>query len=357
MGYAGDRTGCPGPGETPGASARAARRAVPDRRKILRCRPRGGRILPRMARVAWDELPAEVRSWAERALGAAVISADSMAGGFSPGAACRLRLANGEAAFLKAVSASANPDSPHMHRREARIATALPGSVPAPRFRGLLDTGEWVALLFDDAGGRPPAQPWRTAELRDVVAALRRLHESLTPAPPGVAPVAGERLGGMMNGWRTLAGGAVVAERDGDAGSWWRRNLDRLADLESGWEDACAGDTLLHCDLRADNLLITADGVVFVDWPSACVGAGWFDAAAFAPSVQMNGGPLPESLLAWYGTDVPREALAAAVAGLAGYFTHGARLPAPPGLPTLRDFQEAQGTYTRAWLQRLTGWP
>lgn len=326
-------------------------------RKSLRCLPRGGRILPLMARVAWGELPAEVRSWAERALGSAVVSASSMAGGFSPGAACRLRLAGGGTAFLKAVSASANPDSPCLHRQEARIAAALPGNVPAPRFRGMLDTGEWVALLFDDAGGRPPAQPWREAELRDVVAALRRLHESLTPAPPSVAPAAVERLRGMMNGWRALAGGPVVAERDGDAGSWWHRNVDRLAGLEPGWESACAGDTLLHCDLRADNVLITADGVMFVDWPSACVGAGWFDVAAFAPSVQQDGGPRPESLLAWYGTDVPGEALAAAVAAVAGYFTHRARLPAPPGLPALRDFQEAQGVYARAWLRRLTGWP
>lgn len=325
--------------------------------KTFRGLPQGSRILPRMGRVAWTELPGEVRGWAEHALGSAVVSAHSMAGGFSPGAACRLRLADGGTAFLKAVSGSANPDSPRLHRLEARIAAALPGSVPAPRFRGVLDTGEWVALLFDDAGGRPPEQPWRPAELREVVAALRRLHQSVTPAPSGVAPAAGERLRDMTDGWRALAGGALVTERDGDAGSWWRRNLGRLADLESGWERACAGDTLLHCDLRADNVLITADGVVFVDWPSACVGAGWFDVAAFAPSVQMNGGPLPESLLDWYDADVPREALAAGVAALAGYFTHRARLPAPPGLPTLRDFQEAQAVPARAWLRRLTGWP
>ena len=42
-------------------------------------------------------------------------------------------------------------------------------------------------------------------------------------------------------------------------------------------EAATAGSTLLHNDVRADNVLITADKVVFVDWPAACTGAPWFE--------------------------------------------------------------------------------
>ena len=37
------------------------------------------------------------------------------------------------------------------------------------------------------------------------------------------------------------------------------------------------------------------------------------------------------------------------VAALAGYFTRQALLPPPPGLPTLRAFQAAQGTIARTW--------
>lgn len=296
-----------------------------------------------------------MRNWAERALGSAVVAADSMPGGFSPGAACRLRLASGEAAFLKAVSAAANPDSPGFHRREARISAALPDGAPVPRLRDVLDTGDWVALLFDDVGGRPPATPWQAAELKDVLAALRAMHEQLTPAPPEVAAPAGAVLRGIMNGWSELSYFSPTLE-GGGAGPWWQRHLDRLAELESGWAAASAGDTLLHCDLRADNVLITDGGVAFVDWPSACVGAGWLDVAWLAPSVVADGGPPPETLLSWYGADVPRDALAPVVAGIAGFYTHRARLPAPPGLPTLRAFQEAQAIPARGWLQRLTGW-
>jgi hypothetical protein len=48
---------------------------------------------------------------------------------------------------------------------------------------------------------------------------------------------------------------------------------------------------------------------------------------------------------------------------VAGFFTRQALLPPPPGLPTLRAFQRAQGEVARAWLARRaglngrTGWP
>ena len=56
------------------------------------------------------------------------------------------------------------------------------------------------------------------------------------------------------------------------------------------------GSSLLHLDVRADNLLLTADGVCFTDWPWAATGAPWLDLVAFLPSVAMQGGPDPESV-------------------------------------------------------------
>jgi hypothetical protein len=46
----------------------------------------------------------------------------------------------------------------------------------------------------------------------------------------------------------------------------------------------------------------------------------------------------------------------AVIAALAGYFTQRSHLPPPPGLPTLRAFQAAQGEIARRWLARRTGW-
>jgi hypothetical protein len=44
------------------------------------------------------------------------------------------------------------------------------------------------------------------------------------------------------------------------------------------------------------------------------------------------------------------------VAAVAGFMIRGSRLPAPPGLPTVRAFQRDQGVPALEWLKRRTGW-
>jgi aminoglycoside phosphotransferase (APT) family kinase protein len=138
---------------------------------------------------------------------------------------------------------------------------------------------------------------------------------------------------------------------------WTRRHLDELERLESGVAAATAGSTLLHQDLRADNLLLTECGVMVVDWPHARVGQPWVDLLWFAPSVAMQGGPDPDDLLGRFrpAASADPDAIDAMLAAIAGFFTLGALLPDPPGLPTLRAFQAAQGDIARRWLAARRG--
>jgi hypothetical protein len=55
-------------------------------------------------RIPWSDLPARVRAEVERRLGSPVVAARTQTGGFSPGVAARLELADGGRAFVKAVS-------------------------------------------------------------------------------------------------------------------------------------------------------------------------------------------------------------------------------------------------------------
>lgn len=57
----------------------------------------------------WADLPDTVRDAVQDILGAPVVEARSQSGGFSPGVAARVRLADGGRAFVKAVSAEVNP--------------------------------------------------------------------------------------------------------------------------------------------------------------------------------------------------------------------------------------------------------
>src|SRR5205807_9245733 len=90
------------------------------------------------ARLPWAALPSHVMDTLVERMGSSVASAEDRPGGFSPGVAARLRLADGRRLFIKAVSSSLNPESPQMHRAEARIAGRLPPFQGAQGREGLV---------------------------------------------------------------------------------------------------------------------------------------------------------------------------------------------------------------------------
>ena len=309
-------------------------------------------------RFDWSDVPERARTAVEDRLGSPVLSAVSQSAGFSPGVAARLRTEDGRRFFAKAAGPEPNPLTPAAHRREARVAAALPEDAPVPRLLFSHDEGEggWIVLVFEDVEGRNPPVPWRPGELNRTLDALVALSELLTPSPlpPGLVGVVGDWEVICGRHWRKLA-----EERPVCLDAWSARHLDELAGLEAEAPAAAKGNTLLHLDLRADNLLLTPDNrVLVVDWPHARVGASWVDAAFFAPSVAMQGGPPPEELLAHHphGHQVDPDALTAVVAAVAGFFTREGLQPAPPGLPSLRPFQASQGEVAKSWLALRTGW-
>jgi aminoglycoside phosphotransferase (APT) family kinase protein len=309
-------------------------------------------------RLGWEDAPRWLRGEIAERLGGRVAEAVTQPGGFSPGVAARLRLSDGRRAFVKAVGPEPNSDSADIHRGEARMMALLPRSAPAPRMLWSLDRRGWVALAFEDVDGVQPALPWRPGELRRVLEMVAVL-AALTPVPAGIPPIA-ERLRDTFMGWRRLAA-AHAAGGDDLRGldPWAARHLDRLADLEAGWTAATEGPTLVHCDLRADNLLLTPTRVVAVDWPWACAGAAWVDLLLLLPSVAMQGGPDPEPTFAAHPAAAGADpgAVTTTLAALAGFLVGDSRLPPPPGLPTLRAFQLGQGLAALDWLRRRTGWP
>jgi len=301
-------------------------------------------------RVHWEQLPLSVRRAIEERIGGIVVEAVTQAGGFSPGLAARVRTSDGRRCFVKAVSELANPDTPSMHRREAEVVSALPPSASVPRLQWSYDEGGWVALGFEEVDGNTPAQPWRDEELRLVVDGLHRLHDALTPSPID-STTAGDAFATHIKGWRELK--ATRAPFD----AWAARHLERLIDLEAQAPAAAKGDTLLHFDIRADNILIAGGDVFFVDWPWARIGAPFVEWLGFAPSVHMQGGPKPEDVLRMVPMrGVDDSAINAVIASLTGYFLADARRPPPPGIPTLRAFQAAQGRIALAWLRERTRW-
>jgi len=302
-------------------------------------------------RVHWNELPDHVRVGIEQRTGARVVEAVTQPGGFSPGLAARLRLEDGRRVFVKAVSEDANPDTPWIHRREAVVVAGLPPEAAVPKLLWTFDEGGWVALGLTDIDGHTPAQPWRSHELDLVIEGLQRLHELLTPSPVDSATAA-DAFATEIKGWSELR-----STRATGLDEWSMKHLDRLIDLEESAPSMLSGGTLLNFDVRADNVLIAGDKAYFVDWPWARVGPRFVDWLGLAPSVQMQGGPRPDELLRrGLMGDIADEAVNAALASITGHFLGHARRPPPPGIPTVRAFQAAQGEVALAWLRQRLGW-
>lgn len=304
-------------------------------------------------RLVWADLPDHVRTGIEGVLGAPVVETTSEPGGFSPGMAARVVLADGRRMFVKAVNSARNVESVRLLSVEARILTELADvdlrpPVVVPALVGQYVHGDWIALVITEVDGRTPTIPWRTAELDRVVDAVQTLGECLTPTPLAAASIT-EAYAKDLNEWRTLA---ATKEIPAGLPPWAAANLNRLAELEAGWAAAAAGNTLLHLDLRADNLLLARDQVFVVDWPHACVGAAWVDLLVMLPSVIMQGGD-PERCWRRYpaGREVATDQVNAVLAALAGYFAVSATRPAPQELPRLREFQRVQGDAALSWLR------
>lgn len=312
------------------------------------------------SRLSWGDLPRAVRARIAELAGAQVVTETAATSGFSPGYAARLELGDGTEVFVKAVSPAQNPDSPALARAEVTVAALLPPTIPAPALLWSADDGEWVLLGFEAVDGSAPEQPWQPDELRRVLHALTALASQGTPAPPGLRPLA-EDVAAYARCWTSLAdrpddlARAVAAV--GEHGPWLAAHLDEVRAWASGGPAAASGDTLVHGDLRADNVILDDDGAVWlIDWPHA-TGAGtpWYDLLAMLPSVAMQHGGDPQAIFWSQPTTsgVDRCAVRAVLAAVTGYLLHGAVQPPPPGIANLRPFQLAQAVAALDWLRRV----
>jgi aminoglycoside phosphotransferase (APT) family kinase protein len=295
-------------------------------------------------RIGWRDLPTPVRGRVERIVGGRVVEAVSQTGGFSPGTADRVRTDDGRRAFVKAVSREISVRSAEMARQEMRITAALPEHAPVPRMLGGFDDGEWVVLVLADVEGVHPRTPWVASEIDAAVTALGELAAALTPAPSlDLLPTAKDSLRDDFAGWDRVA-----EDPPADLEPWVAERLpDLRASAARGLATVSVGDTLMHCDIRADNILVRPDGrMIIVDWPWACTGPAWLDTVLLAMNVLVHGGDADRVIA---GLDP--QAVTDVVTGFTGMFRHLCRQPPPPGIPTVRAFQRWQAGALLPWLR------
>lgn len=300
-------------------------------------------------RLEWSFLPPNLRAYVERKCGSPVVEALSRTTGFTPGFASVLVCEDGSRHFVKAASVKAQRMFADAYREEARKLAALPVGVPAPRLLWHLDD-DWVVLGIAYAEGRPPQRPWVGEELDALLDALEVVADETTPPPDALhLDAASEDLAGLPAGW------AQVREHRPDL------DPDHVAEAEAlagRLAEVVDGDTLVHTDIRSDNVILGPDGrAVVCDWNFPVRGAAWFDsfAALIAPrgeGIDVDAVIASRRLL----RDVPAETFDIALALYVGYFLSQCEQPVPPTSPHLRDHQRWQGEVCWDWLCERRGW-
>jgi hypothetical protein len=306
-------------------------------------------------RLAWPHLPPHVRALIETRCGSPVTDARSQGAGFTPGFASVLTCADGSRHFVKAASKKAQRMFAGAYREEARKLAALPDAAPAPRLLWLHDADDWVVLGIEYVESRQPRRPWREPDLLACVEMTERMAAVLTPPPDelGLDDIATE-FDAWPTYWDTvrrslpdLADLPHVAER-----------VDEAAELAARFREVTAGSTLVHTDIRDDNLMLTTDGrVLLCDWNWPVVGAAWLDTVFLMIGPRGDGLDVDRVLAeAALTRDVPPEAVDIVLALITGYFLMSAGQPVPPTSPYVRDAQRWQGEVCWRWLSERRGW-
>jgi hypothetical protein len=277
-----------------------------------------------------------------------VTTATSQTSGFTPGFASVLHCEDGTRHFVKAASTKAQRMFADAYREEARKLATLPPAAPAPPLRWTLDVDDWFVLSTEYVDARHPRRPWRDGELQRCLDMLAAAGPALTPPPHGLdLPHASEEFATWPAYWDHLR-----RTRHG------LPHLEEAAALARRYAEVMAGETLVHTDVRDDNLLLATDGrVLLCDWNWPMVGAAWLDSLFLLIGPRGDGLDV-EAAIAGSPVlaPVPREAVDVVLALVIGYFLKSADDPVPPTSPFIRDAQRWQGVVCWEWLSERRGW-
>jgi hypothetical protein len=203
-------------------------------------------------RVAWQNLPAQVRAAIQARTGPITAVRTPGTGQNSPLAA--IVTTDGGTVFAKGM--------PSAHRRvitqarEAATAPLVPHLSPALLWH--FDEGGWNVLGYEYVEGRHADYRSGSPDLDLLVALMTDLGQISVPDHDGTFKRAEDR-------WRTYVS-------------------------EPGHADLFAGDILTHSDWTPDNVLVSADRAWLIDWAWPTLGAAWTDPACWILRLMASGG-------------------------------------------------------------------
>ncbi len=313
---------------------------------------------------AWAAVPPKMKTGVGRVLGAPVVRARRMYGGYGPSATFVLTLAHGRRAFFKGTYPLPEDSAVHWSLAREEVVYRRLGRVIepwAPAYLGSVRADGWLALLLELVDGLP-VLPWTRSKALRAVRSYAAFHASTLgqPMPRWLSRSLHREFSGY---WRQIARDEAAVERlstlagprTGEARAWLQSALPTLQRGERALRTAGEPSALLHFDTRSDNVRLEGPLLRLFDWPFACVGPPEIDIAAFAQTIEAEDGPRSEVVLDWYEAVLPLrpDVLIGSVVGIAGYFADRAPRPEVPALPRLRSIQRRQLKASLRWAASL----
>jgi len=170
---------------------------------------------------------------------------------------------------------------------------------------------------------------------------------AMTTPPAGLPPLAHLHELVVNTGWPAIESDPEALLSLGLCSPrWLDAALPKLRVAAAAVE--LGGHSLVHVDVRSDNLCLRNGRTLLFDWNQASVGNPLFDLAEWLPSLVAEGGPPPEELL--LATDG-----APFAAVFAGFWGARAGLPVPNWGPMLREMQRMQADAALSWAARGSG--
>jgi len=233
-------------------------------------------------------------------------------GGYTNALKYIVTFSDGSSFFVKSA---ADDETAKWLRAEYQIYSSLSVSF-LPHCIAWIDQGHPILVLEDlSAGMWPP--PWREDMIQRTLSLLSDLAQITPVLPlPSLASILPQ-----LNGWKQIATDPKAFLNLGFVTSaWWDRSFAFLCATEL--HVSLEGDSLVHTDIRSDNLCFLPDRTVLIDWNWAVKGNPEFDKIYWLGTAYAE-----NALLPWeYG--VTQKEL---VVALAGFYAHQASLPAPAG--------------------------
>jgi thiamine kinase-like enzyme len=273
----------------------------------------------------------------ERLIGAKVESYTPVAGGYTP--ATRLLCRTTTTSFFAKIGAT--PLTSQFLRREIHVYNSVSGTF-MPQLVAWEDHESAPILVLEDLSASHWPPPWDERRVELVLAQIHAMHYTQVSLA-SYAQVHGVRGAN----WPAVAADPTPFLSLGLADARW---LDEALPLLIRYEAQCStdGESLTHWDLRSDNICITGNRAIFVDWNHACLSNPKLDLGFWLPSLAYEGGPEPEQIL----PDAPDIA-----ARVSGFFAARAGLPGISDAPRVRVVQRQQLEAALPWVARALDLP